>query len=328
VHRRAFVSGAFALLAAPLAVDAQPAGKVPTIGWVEAGSRSVNQHFLDAFRQGLRDLKYVEGQNIVIEDRWAGGQEDQFSKLIGELIQLKVDVVVVASTSGAAAAKRLARTTPVVFWGVSDPVGIGVVSSLGHPGGNITGVSLGLEDGLAGKWLELMREAVPNSSRIGVLWNPDAHGPRDRVKDLRTAAATVKITLHTFEVRSAKEFDDAFNAMSKTYVGGLIVVVDPLTLRHREHIVRLAAQNRLPAVYGFSEFARAGGLVAYGPSVPDQARRAAVYVDRILKGAKPADIPVEQPIKFELVINLKTAKALGLTIPPSLLLRADQVIEQ
>jgi ABC-type uncharacterized transport system substrate-binding protein len=327
MDRRAFVTGLGALLVAPLAAQAQQAGKVPTVGWVEAGSRSANQHFLDAFRQALRDLKYVEGQNIVIEDRWAGGQEDQFSKLIAELIRLKVDLVVVASTSGAAAAKSTVRTTPVVFWGVSDPVGIGVVSSLAHPGGNITGVSLGLEDGLAGKWLELMREAVPNSSRIAVLWNPNARGPLERVNDLRMAAATLKVALHTFEVRSASDFDGAFNAMSKTHVGGLIVVMDPLTLRHREHIVRLAAQTRLPAIYGFSEFARAGGLLAYGPSVPDQARRAAAYVDKILKGARPADLPVEQPTKFELVINLKTAKALGLTIPPSLLLRADQVIE-
>ena len=327
MNRRAFVAGNIALLAAPLGAEAQPAGKVPTVGWVEAGSRSANQHFLDAFRQALSDLKYVEGQNIVIEDRWADGQEDQFSKLIAELIRLKVDLVVVASTSGAAAAKSTVRTTPVVFWGVSDPVGIGVVSSLAHPGGNITGVSLGLEDGLAGKWLELMREAVPNSSRIGVLWNPDAHGPRDRVKDLRMAAATVKVTLYTFEVHSPTEFGAAFNAMSKAHVSGLIVIMDPLTLRHRDHIVRLAAQTRLPGIYGFSEFARAGGLLTYGPSVPDQARRAAVYVDKILKGAKPADLPVEQPTKFELLVNLKTAKALGLTIPQSLLLRADQLIE-
>jgi len=328
MERRVFIGTvASGLFAAPLSGQAQPAGKVPMIGWVEAGSRSANQHFLDAFRQGLHDLKYVEGQNIVIEDRWAGGQEDQFPTLIAELIRLKVDVLVVASTSGAAAAKSTARTTPVVFWGVSDPVGIGVVSSLGRPGGNFTGVSLGFEDGVAGKWLELMREAVPNALRIAVLWNPDARGALGRVHELRMAAATLKVTVQTFEVRSAREFDGAFTAMSKAHVGGLIVVVSPLTLRHREQIVRLAAHTRLPAIYGFSEFARTGGLIAYGPSVPDQARRAAVYVDKILKGAKPADIPVEQPTKLELVINLKTAKALGLTIPPSLLARADQVIE-
>jgi putative ABC transport system substrate-binding protein len=321
------VSVALALLAAPLAADAQPAGKVPRIGFVEAGSRSANQHFLDAFRQGLRDLGYVEGQNIVIEDRWADGRADRFPELIAELIRLKVDVVVVASTPGAGAARRITGAVPVVFWGVSDPVGIGVVASLGHPGGNITGVALGTEDGLAGKWVELLTEVVPNAKRLAALWNPNARGLEARVKELRTAAATLKRTLHTHEVRSASEFDGAFNAMSKEHVGGLIVVVDPLTLRHRENIVRLAAQTRLPAVYGFSEFARAGGLMAYGPSVPDQARRAAAYVDKILKGAKPADLPVEQPTKFELVINLRTAKALGLTIPQSVLARADEIIE-
>jgi putative tryptophan/tyrosine transport system substrate-binding protein len=327
MNRRAFITGLGTVLTAPLAARAQQAGKVPTIGWVEAGSQSTNQHFLDAFRQGLRDLKYIEGQNIVVEDRWAGGQEDQFSKLIAELIRLNVDLVVVASTSGAIAAKSATRTTPVVFWGASDPVGIGVVSSLGHPGGNITGVSLGLEDGLAPKWLELIKEVVPKSSRIAVLWNPDARGSVGRVKELRMAAATVKVTIQDFEVHSVSEFDGAFNAMSSMRVGGVIVMMTPLTLRHREHIVRLALHTRLPAIYGFSEFARAGGLLTYGPSVPDQARRVAFYVDKILKGAKPADLPVEQPTKFELVINLKTAKALGLTIPPSLLLRADQVIE-
>jgi putative ABC transport system substrate-binding protein len=315
------------LLAAPLAAEGQQATKAPRIGFVEAGSRSANQHFLDAFRQGLRDLRYVEGQTIFIEDRWADGQSDRFPELIAELIRLKVDVVVVASTSGVGAAKKITSTVPVVFWGVADPVGIGVVASLGHPGGNITGVVLGTEDGLAGKWAELLREAVPNATQVAVLGNPDAPGLKPRVKELRTAAATLKLTFHIFEVRSVREFEGAFNAMSKTHVGGLIVVVDPLTLRYRENIVRLAAQTRLPAVYGFSEFVRSGGLIAYGPSVPDQARRAAAYVDRILNGAKPADLPVEQPTKFELVINLKTAKTLALTIPPSLLARADQVIE-
>jgi putative ABC transport system substrate-binding protein len=238
-----------------------------------------------------------------------------------------VDVIVVASSSGVGAAKKITSTVPVVFWGVADPVGIGVVTSLGHPGGNITGVVLGTEDGLAGKWAELLSEAVPNVTKLAVLGNPDAPGLEPRVKELRTAAATLKLTLHIFEVRSVGEFESAFNAMSKAHVGGLIVVVDPLTLRYRENIARLAAQTRLPAVYGFSEFVRSGGLIAYGPRVSDQARRAAAYVDRILRGAKPADLPVEQPTTFELVINLKAANALGLTIPPSLLMRADQVIE-
>jgi putative ABC transport system substrate-binding protein len=315
------------LLAAPLAAEAQTPGKTPRIGFVEAGSRSANQHFLDAFRQGLRDLRYVEGQTIVIEDRWADGRPDRFPELIAELIRLKVDVLVVASTSGALTAGKITSTVPVVFWGVADPVQSGLVASLGHPGGNITGVALGTEDGLAGKWAELLRESVPNATQVAVLGNPDAPGLARRVNELRSVAATLKLVLHIFEVRSVRDFDSAFNAMSKAHIGGLIVVVDPLTLRYRETIVRLAAQTRLPAVYGFGEFVRSGGLIAYGARVSDQARRAAVYVDRILNGAKPADLPVEQAAEFELVINLKTAKARGLTIPPALLQRADQVIE-
>ena len=220
-----------------------------------------------------------------------------------------------------------ASTVPVVFWGVADPAGTGLVASLGHPGGNITGVALGTEDGLAGKWAELLKEVVPNATNLAVLGNPNGPGLAPRVKELRAAAATLKLTLHIFEVRSVKEFEGAFNAMSKTHAGGLIVVVDPLTLRYRESIVRLAAETRLPAVYGFGEFVRSGGLIAYGPRVSDQARRAAAYVDRILHGSKPAELPVEHPAEFELLINLQTAKALGLTISPSLLQRADQVIE-
>ena len=325
MDRRAFLWGVgIGALSMPLGAKAQ---RTPNVGWIEAGSRSANQHFLDAFRQGLRESGYIEGQNIVIEDRWADGRVERFPELIAELIRLRVDVLVVASTPGTVAAKRISSTLPVVFWGVSDPVGIGVVASLGHPGGTITGVALGFEDGLAGKWVELLRQAVPNLTSLAALRNPDARGNEARVKELGTAVAALKLQLHIFEVRSAGEFDGAFQAMATTHVGGLIVIVDPLTLRHRERIVRLAAQTRLPTIYGFSEFARSGGLMAYGPCVPDQARRAATYVDKILKGAKPADLPVQQPTTYELVINLKTAKTLGLAIPQTLLLRTDQVIE-
>jgi ABC-type uncharacterized transport system substrate-binding protein len=328
MERRAFLTMvAGGLLAAPVAAEAQPGTKAPRVGFVEAGSRSANQHFLDAFRQGLRDLRYIEGQTIFIEDRWADGRPDRFPELIADLIRLKVDVLVVASTPGAAVAKKITNSVPVVFWGVADPAGTGLVASLGHPGGNMTGVALGTEDGLAGKWAELLKEVVSTATQVAVLGNPDSPGLAPRVRELRTAAATLKLTLHILEVRSVKELDGAFNAMSKTHVGGLIVLVDPLTLRYRENVVRLAAETRLPAVYGFGEFVRSGGLIAYGPRVADQARRAAAYVDRILNGARPADLPVEQPAEFELVVNLKTAKTLGLTIPQSLLLRADQVIE-
>jgi len=328
MDRRAFLCRLTVVaLSAPRAAEAQPTATVARVGFVEAGSRSANQHFLDAFRLGLRELRYIEGQNIVIEDRWADGRVERFPELIAELIRLRVDVLVVASTPGIIAAKRSSSTIPVVFWGVSDPVGIGVVASLAHPGGNVTGVALGFEDGLAGKWVELLRQAVPNLTSLAALRNPDARGNEARVKELGTAVAALKLQLHIFEVRSAEEFDGAFRAMSTTHVGGLIVIVDPLTLRHRDRIVRLAAQTRLPTMYGFSEFARSGGLMAYGPSVPDQARRAATYVDQILRGTKPADLPVQQPTTYELIINLKTAKTLGLTIPQTLLLRTDQVIE-
>jgi putative tryptophan/tyrosine transport system substrate-binding protein len=328
IDRRTFLAGTGAiLLAAPLAAEGQLQARPARVGFVEAGSLSANRHFLDAFRQGLRDLGYVEGQGVVIEDRWADGRSERFPALIAELIGLKVDVIVQASTPGALAAKKATSTVPVVFWGVSDPVGIGVVATLGRPGGNMTGLVLGFEDGLAGKWVELLREAVPKVTHLAVLWNPEAGGAESRVKELHTAAGVLKLTPHVFEARNVNEFDGAFAAMARAHLGGLIVVPDPLTLRHRDQIVRLAAQTRLPATYGFLEFARAGGFIAYGPSVADQARRAAAYVDKILKGAKPGDLPVEQPTKFELVINLKTAKALGLTIPPSLLARADEVIQ-
>jgi putative ABC transport system substrate-binding protein len=328
IARRTFLAGTGAvLLAAPLVAEGQSQARPARVGFVEAGSLSANRHFLDAFRQGLRDLGYVEGQSIVIEDRWADGRSERFPALIAELVRLKVDVIVQASTPGALAAKKATSTIPVVFWGVSDPVGIGLVATLGRPGGNMTGLVLGFEDGLAGKWVELLREAVPKVTHLAVLWNPEAGGAEGRVKELRTAAGILNLTPHIFEARNVSEFEGAFAAMARAHLGGLIVVPDPLTLRHRDQVVRLAAQTRLPATYGFPEFARAGGFIAYGPNVADQARRAAVFVDKILKGVKPADLPVEQPTKFELVINLKTAKALGLTISPSLLSRADEVIQ-
>jgi ABC-type uncharacterized transport system substrate-binding protein len=327
MSRHAALVAVLWFLIAAVAAEAQPVTKVPRIGFVEAGSRSANQHLLDAFRKGLRDLRYVDGQNIIIEDRWADGRADRFPELISELIRLKVDVLVVASTPGAGVAKRITNTVPVVVWGVSDPVGIGVVASLARPGGNITGVALGTEDGLPGKRVELLKEALPVLARVAVLWNPNARSLEPQVKELQAAAATRKLTLHIFEVRNVSELEGAFSAMSKTRVGGLIVVVDPLTFRHREDIVRLATQARLPAISGFSEFARLGGLMAYGPSAADQATRAAAYVDKILQGAKPADLPVERPTRFEFVINMRTVKALGLTISPSLLLRADQVVD-
>jgi putative ABC transport system substrate-binding protein len=326
--RRAFV-GALAggLLAALPAVEAQQPGKVYRIGFLEAGAPSVNQHFLDAFKRGLRELGYVEGQNVVIEERWAEGQNERFPALVAELVRLKVDLLVVASTSGAVAAKAATTTIPIVFVGAADPVGNGLVASVGRPGANLTGFSQEDDPGFGGKRLAFLKEAVPKLAQVAVLWNPTGRGLENRVKEMYGPATALKLTLKAFEVREASQLDGVFTAIARTRVDGLAVVTDPLTLRHRTSIVTLAAKNRLPAVYGFGEFARVGGLMVYGANIPDLFHRAALYVDRILKGARPADLPVEEPTKFELLINLKTAKALGLTIPPSLLARADEVIQ-
>jgi putative ABC transport system substrate-binding protein len=326
VDRRAFVSGVtLGLLAVPLPTGAQQAGKVWRIGFVEAGSASVNHHFLDAFRQGLRELGYLEGQQIVIEDRWAEGRNDLFPGLLAEVIRLDVDVIVVSSNAGALAAKEATRTTPIIFVAIGDPVGLGLALSLGRPGGNLTGLST-LSEEYSAKWVELLREVVPKASRLALLWNPKTMLTA-RAKEVQDRAKALRVKLESFEVRGADEFDGAFVAMIKKRVDGLIVLADPLTVRYRTRIVELAATNRLPTIYSFAEFVRVGGLIAYGTSVPDVFRRAAIYVDKVFRGARPADHPIEQPTKFELVINLKTAKALGLTIPQSLLLRADQVIE-
>ena len=326
MDRRAFVcSITLGLLAAPLAAGAQQQGKVWRIGFVEAGSASVNRHFLDAFRQGLRELDYLEGQDIVIEERWAEGRNELFPGLLAELMRLNVDVIVVSSNAGALAAKDATRTIPIIFVAIGDPVGLGLALSLGRPGGNLTGLST-LSEEYSAKWVELLKEVVPKTSRLALLWNPKTMLTA-RAKEVQDRAKAQRVKLESFEVRAPDEFDGAFVAMAKGRVDGLIVLADPLTVRYRTRIVELAAKNRLPTIYQFAEFVRVGGLIAYGTSVPDVFRRAAIYVDKVFRGARPADLPIEQPTKFELVINLKTAKALGLTIPPSLLQRADQVIE-
>ena len=323
-RRRFLLTSLIGAVAVPLGVEAQQAGKVPKVGFIEAGSSSVNRHFADAFRQGLKELGYSEGQSIAIEERWAEGKAERFSDLVQDLLGLKVDVIVAASNGGATAAKRASTTVPIVFVGVNDPVGGGLVESLARPGGNLTGLSVAFEEGIAGKWVELLKEAVPRASRMTVLLTQPSVAPW---KAMETAATALGVRLHEIGVRDASEFDSAFAIMARGDIGGLIVWPSPLTLRYRTRIVELAASRHLPGMYGFGEFARVGGLMAYGPNVREMFRRAATYVDRILKGTKPADLPVEQPTKFELIINLKTAKALGLTIPPSLLARADQVIE-
>ena len=325
--RRVFLGTlAGGLLAAVPIAEAQQSGKTPRIGFVKAGAPSANQHFLDAFKRGLHELGYVEGQNVAVEERWAEGQNDRFPALVAELIRLKIDLLLMASTSGALEAKAATTTIPI-FVGAADPVGNRLVASMGRPGGNITGFSQGDDVGFGGKRLALLKEAVPKLAQVAVLWNPTARGLENRLKELYPPAATLKVTLKAFEVREASQLDAVFAAIARARVDGLTVLTDPLTLRHRAAVVSLAAKHRLPAVYGFGEFVRAGGFMVYGANIPDLFYRAAAYADRILKGARPADLPVEEPTKFELVINLKAAKALVLTIPPSLLARADEVIQ-
>jgi ABC-type uncharacterized transport system substrate-binding protein len=326
MNRRAFVTGLGIVVTAPIAAMAQQPEKVRRIGFIEAGSSSVNGHFLDAFRQGLRDLGYIEGRQLIIDDRWAEGRSELYPDLLTDVIRLNADVIVVSTSAGTLAAKKATQIIPIVFVAISDPVSLGFVDSLSRPGGNITGfTSLAAEVGA--KWVQLLKEIVPKASRLALLWNPETL-PAPLLKGIQDAAKVRRVTLESFEVTDPSDLDRAFGAMTRSHVGGLIVYPDAVTVRHRARIVDLASKTQLPAIYMYPEFVQIGGLMAYGPSLPDLFRRSASFVDKILKGAKPADLPVEQPTKFELVINMKTAKALGLTIPPSLLLRADQVIDQ
>jgi putative ABC transport system substrate-binding protein len=313
------------LLVAPLTSDAPQAANLSRIAFLGAESPSTSRHFLDAFRQGLRDLGYVEGQNITLEERWAEGRNERFPDLVAELVRLKVHVILAISAPAALAAKNGTHTIPIVFI-AGDPFGSGLVSSLARPGGNITGMSLALGEEFTGKWLELLREAMPNASQVTVLWNPANPANVGYLQALQVAAQRLGVTLQPQGVQDPSQFDSAFAAMATARAQALIVFTDPLTVRYRDQIVDLAAKHRLPAMYGFREFVDAGGLMAYGSNVPFMCRRAATYVDKILKGAKPADLPVEQPTTFELVINLKTAQALGLIIPPTLLFQADEVL--
>jgi putative tryptophan/tyrosine transport system substrate-binding protein len=279
----------------------------------------------ESFQQGLRDLGYVESRNIKIEYRWAAGKVDHLPKLATELAGLNLDVIVSAGTQATQAAKKATAVIPIVIAISSDPVGTGLVDSLARPGGNVTGLShLNVEVG--GKRLELLKEAFPRISEAGVLWNSQHPAKLREWKEVESAARLLGVTLRSFELRSVGDFERAFSAISRDRVEALLAFEDPLTLAHRQRIVEFAAKRQLPAMYEPKEFAEAGGLMAYGPSFADLYRRAATYVDKILKGAKPSDLPIEQPKKFEFVINLKTAKQIGLTIPPNVLARADKVI--
>ena len=322
------VAFALAILAPPLAADAQPLAKVPRIGFLAAFSPTPEvSHFIEAFRQGLRDLGYVEGRNIVIEYRWAHSSFERLPDLAAELVRLKVDIIVAVVTQASLAAKNATGTIPIVMVGVSDPVGSGLIASLGRPGGNITGTS-GMAAELVGKQLELLKETVPKASRVAVLWNPaNPVWQAQMLRETQVAARALGLRVQLLEARGPDELEGAFAAMTRERASALLVQVDVIFALHARRLADLAAKRRVPAMYGSREHVEAGGLMSYAPNIPDLFRRAATYVDKILKGAKPADLPVEQPTRFELIINLKTAKALGLTIPPSLLVRADQVIE-
>jgi len=315
---------ALGLLVSFPAVAAQETGKVPRIGYLVVVSSETRYR---AFQQGLRDLGYQEGQNIAIEFRSADGSIERLNHLADELVRLHVDVIVAGSTLGARAAQRATSTIPIVMANIGDPVGSGLVASLGRPGGNITGLTT-MSQELSGKRLELIKEIVPRLRRLGVLWDQDAPNSVAAFKEFKAAAESLGMEVRSLAIRPpAPEIEKAFGAAKNWRADALIALDDALIFSNRTRIISLAARYRLPAVYGLREFPDAGGLLAYGPSRDDMYRRAAAYVDKILKGAKPADLPVERPMRFELVVNLKTAKALGLTIPPSVLVRADQVIQ-
>jgi putative ABC transport system substrate-binding protein len=327
MDRRAFISAvAGGLLAAPLAAEAQQTGKVYRIGFLALGSSSSPSALLDAFYQGLREYGWIEGKTFVVTSKFAEYKSERLPKLVAELVQLKVHVIVVATAEAALAAKHGTRAIPIVAVDPADAVAIGLVASLARPGGNVTGLSyLGTE--LVDKQMELLKEAVATLSRVAVLTNPanPTHSPR-----LRAAAAAAQrlgVKLERIEARTQSELDKAFAEITRMQVGGILVVTDPMFTAAASRLATLAAKSSLPAMYGFKTHVIAGGLISYGVDLRELFRRAATYVDKILKGAKPGDLPIEQPTKFELVVNLKTAKALGLTIPPSLLQRADQVIE-
>ena len=319
------LSLAFSVVAAPPAANAQQAGKVPRLGILSPGSPGPSP-LLEAFRQGLRELGYVEARNIVIEWRFAEGRSDRLPDMAAELVRLKVDVIFAMNTPAGQAAKNATGMIPIVMTRVSDPVRIGLVASLAQPGGNVTGLTT-ISDELSGKRLELLKEALPPASRVALLWNSANTGHAITVNEMEAAAPQLGMQLKILGVRWPKEFQNAFTVATKWGASALMVIDDLMIASHQAQILDLAAKNKLPVISQFREFAEAGGLMAYGPNNDEMFRRAAVYVDKILKGAKPADLPVEQPTKFELVINLKTAKALGLTIPQSILVRADQVIQ-
>jgi putative ABC transport system substrate-binding protein len=319
---------AILLLAAPLAIEAQQT-RPPRLGMLSftvPGTQEESRR-IGILKQGLRDLGYVEGQGVALEYRHSGGRDELLPRLAAELVNLNVNVILTYGTKATRAAKQATTTIPIVMLTVLDPVGAGLVPSLARPGGNITGSSEVSEE-LSAKRLELLKQAVPNAKRVGVLMDPTHATNVLDLKSTQMAARTLGVTLHSLEVRASGELDRALDGMIRQHPDALIVLSGDLLFTHRRFILEFAGRNRVPVIYGWREGAEAGALLSYGVDIGDNYRRAAIFVDKILKGAKPADLPIEQPTKFELVVNLKTARALGLTLPPSLLLRADHVIEK
>jgi putative tryptophan/tyrosine transport system substrate-binding protein len=314
------------LLALCASAAAQQSTKIPRIGFLSASSLSANAARTEAFRQGLRELGYVEGKNIVIDWRSAEGKADRLPALAAELVRLKVDIIVSASPTATRSANEATVTIPIVMAFDSDPVGLGFVASLARPGGNITGLST-LAPEISGKLVELLKEIVPRLSRVAVLGTSTTPGYAPVLKEMELAAGALKVKLQNLDVLSPKDIETAYRAASKGRAQAVLVRGGPVLTSQRTQVVELAVKSRLPAIYNVAEFVEAGGLMTYSASITDLYRRAATYVDKILKGAKPADLPVEQPTKFELIINLKAAKQIALTIPPNVLVRADKVIK-
>jgi putative ABC transport system substrate-binding protein len=327
LRRRDFIALLASAAALPPGALAQQSANVRRAGWLSPGSRISDDKFLAAFQEGLRELGWTAGKNVGIEPRWAEGRFERLPALAAELVQLKVDVIVANVTQASLAARNATRTIPIVMVGVGDPLGSGLVDNLAHPGGNITGPSSMLAEASV-KQLALLRETVPNAPLVAVLRNPA--NPVWQASALRETQATARamaLQLQFVEARGPDDLERAFAAMTKERAGALFVPADIIFVRHARELAELAAKHRLPAMFGFREHVEAGGLMSYAASFAVMFKRAAAFVDKILKGAKPGDLPVEQPTKFELVINMKTAKALGLTIPQSVLVRADEMIQ-
>ena len=327
-RRRLVLALIVGALAAPVASFAQQPAKIARVGFLYPGfPDGVGSVGLRALRDGLHELGYVEGKNLQLELRWGEGKIERLPALATELVQLKVDVIVAATSPSVVAARQATRTIPIVMPTSSDPAGDGLVASLAHPGGNNTGLSI-MSPELGEKRIQMLKELFPRVSHpMAVLWNPDYVGMRARFEQARVAAPAVGLTVRSVEVRDTRELDAAFEAITREHPEALLLLVDPFTFSQRSRIVEFAAEQRIPAMYETSDFVDAGGLISYGPILSDQYRRAALYVDKILRGAKPADLPIEQPTKFELAINMRAAKALGIKFPESILLRADKVIE-